>query len=308
MLVYIQGADSYLAKQAIDQLKAKYLAKNDGAELIEISADEPLPNSSTSLRAGFADLAAVPLFATSRLAIIKKVGLLDVGTQDGLASILGNLPPTTVAVIWDQKPLLAASALAKTLSAASKKIPAEPLKDLALRRWVQARAQELAVELEADTLQNLLSSGGGDLWFLETELKYLATAEGDQNANTHRQNVKSDDYFKPRGGKNQEPSDYFIYYRLVRGRAWAKIGRQLAVDFQTGTPFELLLGSLAAAIRKEITDRKEKARLTDLLGDVDFGAKTGLINPGDAIALLAHRLPNPAGERVHWEAMWEGLV
>ncbi|HSX41798.1 MAG TPA: hypothetical protein VLE93_00435 [Candidatus Saccharimonadales bacterium] len=286
MLIYVTGSDAYLAKQAIDQLKAKYLAKNDGAELIEINADETLPN--------FADLQAVPLFATSRLAIIKKVGVLDGATQDSLASVLGSLPPTTVAAVWDQKPLAAKSALATTLSGAAKKIVAEALDEPATRRWIRARSQELGLQLDEAVVSSLLSAGGNDLWFLETELRFLATTAGGKNDDRPRQTAR--------------PDDYFVYYRLVRQKAWAKIGRQLAADFQGGTPFELLLGSLAAAVRKEAVDQPENRPVVELLGDVDFGTKTGLLEPGAAIALLAHRLSNPAGNRVHWEAMWEGLV
>ncbi len=286
MLIYVEGGEHYLAKQAIDQLKAKYLAKNDGTELMEILADEALPN--------FADLQAVPLFATSRLVIIKKAGVLDLANQENLAGTLANLPPTTVAVIWDQKPLKTGTPLHAVLLKADKKMSAEPLGETALRRWLQTRAKELNLELEAATVESLLGASGGDVWFLETELCYLATAEGNQTANTHQKSQKSD-----------EP---FIYFRLVRNRDWKKIGRQLAVDFQNGTPFELLLGSLAAAIRKEITNRAEKERLTELLGDIDFGVKTGLLEPGDAIALLAHLLSKPEDNRVHWEAMWEGTL
>ena len=104
MLISISGADSFLAKEAIGKIKAKYREKNpDGAELIEIDCDGELPN--------WADLQAVPLFASSRLVIISGVGLLSTKDQDDLAHFLTNLPSSTVAVVWDQKPLKETSAL-----------------------------------------------------------------------------------------------------------------------------------------------------------------------------------------------------
>ena len=67
MIVYIKGSDSFLAREAILAIKKKYLAKNpEGVELIEIDVDTPMIN--------WADLQAVPLFATSRLIIIRHAG------------------------------------------------------------------------------------------------------------------------------------------------------------------------------------------------------------------------------------------
>lgn len=284
MLIYVRGSDAYLARQAINQLKAKYLAKNDGAELIEIASDQPNPN--------FADLAAVPLFATSRLVILKGVGYFDVLSQEKLTQALAGLPATTVAVLWDQKPLPAKSPLLSALAEA-KVISAEPMGALTLRRWIQGRVKELGVTLDPAALESLLSAAGGDLWFLETELNYLATATGASVDDRHQ--------------KIQRPDDYFVYFRLVRARAWPKIAQQLTQDFQTGTPFELLLGSLAAAVRKEVSEKVERRRLVELMSDLDFATKTGLVELGEAIALLAHHLPNPAADRVEWEVIWEGV-
>src|SRR3989344_9087958 len=118
MLIYISGADSYLAREAISKLKAKYLEKNpDGTELVSIDCTETIPN--------FADLRAVPLFATSRLIVIKGAGLLAIKDQDDLASYLTDLPTTTIVVLWDSKPLTAKGKLLDIAGQADKKISAE---------------------------------------------------------------------------------------------------------------------------------------------------------------------------------------
>jgi len=276
MLIYVRGSDSFLAKKAIGQLKAKYREKNpSGAELLEIDAEAELPN--------WADLQAVPLFATSRLVVIKRAGLLTNAEQEQLANFSGNLPPTTVSVVWDSKK--PAAPLASVLEKAAKVISAEPLSETALRRFVKARAAALGLEPTLEQINHILEGASGDLWFVESELTYLATAGS----------------MEQRAATKQKVEEPFIYFNLARRRAWSQAARQLLLDYQAGTPFELLLGSLAAAIRKEVTDPAHKRVLVDLLSDIDFGVKTGLLDPGEGVALLSFHLPNPGQNRVQWE-------
>lgn len=283
MLIYVAGSDVFLAKRALDQLKAKYIEKNSAAELVELDGDAASPN--------WADLQAVPLFATSRLVVVKQAGLLPAAEQDQLASFAANLPSTTVLVLWDAKKLT--PALLEMCRKASKVISVEPMGEAAQRRWLLKRAKELGLNLEPAVVAGLLGAAGGDLWFLETELQYLAASSG----------VAEPSSYQPRAVAD----DRFIYFRLVRSGAWRAIGVRLSRDFGAGEPFELTLGSLCAAVRKEVADVNERRLIVELLGDFDFAVKTGLIEPGQAIALLAHHLPNRSRKRVHWEAMWEGL-
>lgn len=282
MLIYVKGGDSFLAKRAIDQLKAKYREKNaDASELIEIDAEAELPN--------WADLQAVPLFATSRLVIIKKAGLLDAEGQKTLAGFAGSLPATTVAVVWDSKAPVAE--LATVLGKSGKTIDAAPLDQSGVRRFITEQAKILGLELASETTNQILEAAGNDLWFIDSELKFLAAAGVGEVSK-----------------RSQAFDEPFIYFRLIRQKAWAKIGQQLASDYRTGKPFEMILGSLAAAVRKENFSRQEKTALVDLLSDVDFGLKVGLIEQGEASALLAYHLPNPAGKRVQWEQTWEEIA
>src|SRR3989344_3442219 len=148
MIVFISGSDSFLARDAVHKLKTKYLEKNpEGVELIEIDATEPMRN--------WADLKASPLFATSRLIIIKRAGELLVDEQNNLASMLTNLPTSSVVVVWDGKSLKARSPLAVEVAAATKIIEAEPLEGLALKNWIKAQATELGFEVTPDSVNEL---------------------------------------------------------------------------------------------------------------------------------------------------------
>src|SRR3989344_3146038 len=157
MLVYLSGSDSFMAREAISKLKTKYLEKNpDGVELIEIDATEPMRN--------WADLKTVPLFATSRLIIIKRAGELPVDEQNNLASMLTDLPPSSVVVIWDGKPLKAKSPLSAQLEAATKTINTEPLAGSALRNWIKSQANEIGFEITEESVSELVDQYGSDLW------------------------------------------------------------------------------------------------------------------------------------------------
>ncbi len=281
MLIHVAGSDSFLAKRAIDQIKEKYLAKNpDGAELIEISYDTPNPN--------WADLQAVPLFATSRLVVIKEAAKFDASTQENLAHFLTNHPATTVVIVWDGKALKAGTPLQVSLATATKTIAVTPLEGQALSRWIKNRATELEATLSAEALNYLLSNFGGDLWAIENELKNL---QNDAGA------VMSQ--------KKQFNDVPFAVFGFVRFGNWAAVKKTLAGDLEQGKPLELIIGGLAAAVRKEIRSPETKQAVTDLLMDIDIGLKTGLLDERAAIALLISHLPNPAPERVRWEEAWE---
>lgn len=279
MIIFISGSDSFQARQAILKIKDKYLAKNpDGVELIEISADSSTIN--------WADLQAVPLFATSRLIIIKEAGLLAVAEQEKLAHILSNLPETTVVVVWDGKALPPTSTLAKELETA-KKIDAAPLEGIKLKNWIKNRATELKLDLSEAILQTVLDNCGADLWRIESELAYLSHAEDGVVSGTKK--------------RLAEP---FIVFRYLRNQNWPALRQHLADELHSGTPIELTIGSLAAAIRKEVSDDQLRLTLTDLLMDIDVGVKTGLLDNSAAVTLLIAHLPKPANDRVQWETTW----
>jgi len=281
MLVFIQGNDALLAKTSIDQIKKKYLEKNpEGAELIEIDETTDNPN--------WADLQAVPLFASSRLVIIRRLGFFPKATQQSLSRVLQSVPDSTVVVIWDGRALDSQELLA-VVSTASKTVDAVTPTGTKRARWLAKRAAELGVELDQDTTQALLLAGGSDLWLLETELRSLATG-------------------LPASARTATVSEPFIFFNLVRKSNWNGVKDELRQKIQSGEPIELIIGSLAAAIRKEVKDPVAAKTLNALLLDIDIGLKTGLLDQETAAALLAAHLPNPLANRVQWEELWGELA
>lgn len=282
MLIYIKGSDSFLAQEAINKLKTKYLEKNpDGTELIEIDCDGSLPN--------WADLKAVPLFATSRLIIIKRAGELLVAEQDSLASMLTDLPASSVVVIWDAKPFKANSSLCVITHKAAKTILAEPLVGSGLKNWIKVQATEIGFEVTPESVNELVDQYGSDLWAIQTDLKT-------------RQGITSISSW----GKTQAEKP-FILFDFVRGQRWPELKKYLIASHQSGDAIEMTIGGLAAAIRKNISHQDLKRQMTDTLSEIDIALKSGLIEAGDAVALLACYLPSME-KRVQWEYQWEQLT
>ncbi|MDO8650192.1 MAG: hypothetical protein Q7K33_02670 [Candidatus Berkelbacteria bacterium] len=282
MIIFISGSDSFLARDAIHKLKTKYLEKNpDGVELIEIDATEPMRN--------WADLKASPLFATSRLIIIKRAGELLVDEQNNLASMLTDLPPSSVVVIWDGKPLKAKSPLSAQLEAATKTINTEPLAGSALRSWIKSQATEIGFEVTEESVGELVDQYGSDLWGIQTDLR---TRQGTSSISSW--------------GRVQTEKP-FALFDYVRGKRWSELRKHLVLSHQRGEAVEMTIGSLAAAVRKNVSDPSLKRKMTDTLSEIDIALKSGLIESGDAIALLACYLPD-GQKRVQWEVAWESLT
>ncbi|MEX1051837.1 MAG: hypothetical protein WEC83_00400 [Patescibacteria group bacterium] len=279
MLVFIEGSDSFLARQAINLIKKKYLDKNpDGVELVDIDAAEQTAN--------WADLQAVPLFAQTRLVVLRRVSQLNLAQQESLASFLMVSPASTVAVLWDDKPLPAKSALAAEAKKAGKTISAAPLAGNALKNHLANRAKTQGHTLSDTELSQLIGEHGSDLWAQETAIAVLALG-----GQTER-----------RG--QAKPSEQFALYRAIQTGNWKAAANFIRQDIAAGQPIELLVGMIAAALRKR-PESAERVAITNLLADLDLGLKTGLLDDQAAAALLAADLLQTGRNRVRWETVWE---
>lgn len=284
MLIYLKGASDYLAGRTMHQLKEKYVAKNpSSAELIEVDNVSPMSN--------WNDLQAVPLFATTRLVLIRGVGLFPKGAQQDLANQLAALPNTTVVAAWDgSEP---DSPLKSVLERAEKIIDVTPPHSQRDRiAFLKRRTKELGHELlETERYQELVQENDGDLWALDSALFGLLSGQ-----------------IQPIAPKRRSTDDQFALFRFVERSDWGAAATCLVEEYQAGKPLEMLIGSIASAMRRSRMAPEKKLPVVALVSDVDFGLKTGLIEEDDAVALLYSYLSRPAGKRVQWEEQWEELA
>jgi len=275
MIIYLRGEESLLAKEAINQLKEKFLSRNpDGIEIREVEGDQPSPN--------WADLAAVPLFSHSRLTIINRAALLSSASQKGLARFLINLPKTSVVVIWDSKPFLASSPL-PALLAKERVIDVVLASEAERERWLVKRAVRYQLELTIAQAREMIRAVGKDIWALDTHLQALALG-GDAVT-------------------GQPPFSPNMVFRLARQQNWVELAVQIGAAIRAGEPVELVIGALASALRGLARPCPEQV---ELLSDVDVGLKTGWLDQDGAAALLAAYLPHPAKKKLQWEEQWRG--
>lgn len=281
MLIAILGEDSYLARTAIDKIKEKYLEKNpQGVELITIDCDE-------SERTNWADLVAAPLFAQSRLIIIKRLASLTKVVRGELSYFFSRLPATTVIVAWEDKVI--DDTLGRTLAQADKVIGAQPLRGAKLSRWLEKTAKDKGVSLRPGERDELLNHYGNNLWALLTHLE--------QRALSDKVSLVGE------GVIEEEP---FRIFRLARTKQWSQLAKQICQDFERGAPYELIVGSLAAALRK-LPQPNDYATLVSFLFDLDLAVKTGLIDSTSAVTLIAVNLPHVNQSSVQWKLVYYEL-
>ncbi|MBI4948069.1 hypothetical protein HY844_00730 [Candidatus Berkelbacteria bacterium] len=284
MHIFLSGQDDYLAKQTIKQLIEKYIAKNpDGSELIRLSAADS--NFKTVLPNVLSDLKAVPLFATSRLIILEQLGTLNVELQNEIAKNITDLPSSTVLVIWDKLAFKDAALI--ELQKQSKNIKVDTPAGEDLLNTARKIARSYDCNLTDQQLGAIISESGNDLWYIDTELQKLSNdADFKIEKTTHS-------FDQP-----------FAVFNFVRAKNYQKVGAQIMRDIKNGKPFEMVLGGVGAALRKEVKDPHERLKYNEILIDVDIGLKTGSLDERDAAILLSYYLPNTDQKTVRWEDQW----
>jgi hypothetical protein len=280
MLIFITGENQYLAKRFIKQIKARYLAKNSVAELLELDNDSEIKS--------WSNLLAAPLFATSRLIIIQRVGLLEAQLQQSLAQTLQFLPETTVVVIWDGKKL--EQELLAVAEGASKVLRADQPNERQLITLLKNITKELGAEpFEQKVYKELISEYGLDLWALEGAI--FALVSGAQTPKVLR----------------KRQSDQFALFRFVDQQRWSSAADAVVEEYRLGKPVEMLIGAIASALRRSKASLESRLQRVELLADLDLALKTGLIGEDEAVALLKRYLPDPASHRLKWEEVWEEI-
>jgi DNA polymerase III delta subunit len=283
MLIAIRGTDSFLAGETIRQIKDRYRAKHGPTgDLVEFDGSTP-PN-------GWVDLGATSLFTSSRLVIVTRAHELEADSRQALAQALDRLPTSTVAVIWDALASKKPDPLELRLNQADKTIAAAPLAPIRLKSWLTLQAKQQGLTVTPEGLEALIAEHGSDLWALSTALKTVGAAGVGASKKT----------------TTDEP---FIHFSLIRRGDWARLRQQLRQDYQAGKPIELILGTLAAAVRKlPLTAKSPRRALAGYLAELDFGLKTGVLDSASVFALLVAHLPQPSRTNVQWQKVWEETV
>ncbi|OQA52432.1 MAG: DNA polymerase III subunit delta [candidate division WS2 bacterium ADurb.Bin280] len=171
MYLFFFGENDYLIREKISELEQRYkkssasdfdLTKIDGeqAELSELSAN----------------IQAVPLLATTRLILVRNiVSNKNKQTTEGVASLLGRIPPSTVVVFYQVGPIDRRTAIFKALTKDKKRFQEfKNLEGRALESFIDLRCRENGVAISAAARSKMIEIAGRDLWRLVNEIDKLS--------------------------------------------------------------------------------------------------------------------------------------
>lgn len=183
MTFFFYGDNSYETAQAVAKLQAQYVAKTGGA--LDVQSFDM---SDANLRDVLNALAVQPMFASSRLVIVRGLGTnKDAGAQIG--DILKLVPKSTVLVLVDNE-VDKRNSYFKTLLREAKSSEFTPLAAAKMRDWITARVRAMGGEIDSITAQKLyervahdprardrgaLRRAGADQWQLEQEIIKLVS-------------------------------------------------------------------------------------------------------------------------------------
>ncbi len=185
MTFFFYGDNSYEIAQAVQKLQAQYQRKTGGS--LDVQSFDM---SDANLRDVLNALAVQPMFASSRLVIVRGLGTNKTANTQ-IDDMLKLVPESTVLVLVDTE-VDRRSSYFKTLVRDAKSSEFTPLAPPKMRDWIVARVKALGGEINGITAQKLYERAahdprsrdrgaarraGADQWQLEQEIIKLVSYE-----------------------------------------------------------------------------------------------------------------------------------
>lgn len=166
MVFFFYGPNSYAARRRLQELVTTYVAKSGtdfGLERIDGVTSSP-----SLIKVS---LQAVPFLANSRLVIIDNYGR-NKAAVEGLESLVGDIPETTVAVFFDSE-VDRRTSYFKTLTRLAKVVVFENLTQPQLVAWALMEVKRQGGTADRVAIMALVERVGDDQWRLAQELGKL---------------------------------------------------------------------------------------------------------------------------------------
>lgn len=161
----IVGKNSFMAHQALSDLKQQFIKKNGQSGLKELSAED----------ATYDDVAegifSIGLFSEATMLILRDISK-NTHLQDKLTDQLENVPSESELVLYDPN-IDKRSVFYKTLQKKTELIDAKPLDERAVGAWTKEHFKELGGELSLGDANLLAQRVNFDQWALKNELDKL---------------------------------------------------------------------------------------------------------------------------------------
>ena len=166
MIFYFYGENSFAIQQQLNALSEQYQKKAGGS--LEI---ERFDMSSDPLSKLLNSLGVIPMFASSRLLIVRDFGLLKL-EKAKLEQMLGMVSESTILVLIDSNPDKR-SAVYKVLSSLKNAKKFDNLSQPQLVGWIQKLVANEGATIDNRTISVLIEKVGFDQWQLQNEIQKL---------------------------------------------------------------------------------------------------------------------------------------
>lgn len=166
MIFYFYGENSFAITQQVKALTEQYQKKTGGSleiERFDMSAD--------SLSKLLNSLGVMPMFASSRLLIVREFGTLKI-EKAKLTVLLDSVSESTILVLIDSKPDKR-SITYKTLSHLKNAKKFDNLSQSGLSRWILQQVAKEGGTIDNRTISVLIEKVGFDQWQLQNEIQKL---------------------------------------------------------------------------------------------------------------------------------------
>ena len=169
MIIFLYGADSYRAKQKLDEIVAHYKeAGKSGLNLMAVDAKEI---DFSDFYDGFK---ISPMFAETKLVVVKNTFANKKFQEDFLKELKTLQQLKDVVVIYEGEAPDSRLKLFKTLLKEAKCQEFALLDAKNTKAWSQKELEKSGAKINNDALDLLISYVGNDLWRLANELQKLA--------------------------------------------------------------------------------------------------------------------------------------
>ncbi|MFO0862972.1 MAG: DNA polymerase III subunit delta [Candidatus Saccharibacteria bacterium] len=166
MIFYFYGENSFAIQQQLSALSEQYQKKTGGS--LEI---ERFDMSSDPLSKLLNSLGVIPMFASSRLLIVRDFGLLKL-EKAKLEQMLGMVSESTILVLIDSNPDKR-SAVYKVLSSLKNAKKFDNLSQPQLVGWIRKLVANEGATIDNRTISVLIEKVGFDQWQLQNEIQKL---------------------------------------------------------------------------------------------------------------------------------------
>lgn len=165
MILFFYGDNDFAMRREVERVREHYVKKSGGDMSLEV-----FDLSETGFDNLLRSVAAVPLFASSRLIIVRGLSK-NTAAASKIEQLLKNVSPTTV-VIFEERAIDKRSKVFKTLS----KLPAKNVRQFKVPtadqvvRWVIDEVKRRGGQIDMSTAKKLCEQVGIDQWQLEQEI------------------------------------------------------------------------------------------------------------------------------------------